>query len=110
MENPLRIVKNNELKFIFSGDQIRIKEDGTIWCLNRPILGVADDEIAETITANIEAGRYDLIPDEAWVRLGYNNNGIWAGYDAEWNQHPAKALLDQKRADAAGSERPHDPT
>lgn len=98
MKGILRIVRGNDVKFTLPAAHAQIKADGTIWCNNMPILGITDPKVKAEAAADIKAKRYDQIPSEAWVRFGYNDNGVWAGDDEAWATHPAKLAQDKRNA------------
>lgn len=98
MKGTLRIVRGNDIKFTLPAADAEIKADGTIWYHSLPILGIIDPEIKAKVAADIKVKRFDCIPDEAWVRLGYNGNGVWAGDDEAWATHPAKLVKDAQDA------------
>ena len=105
MKGILRTVRGNDIKFTIPVTQIKIKDNGTIWCRDLPILGITDPDIKATVVADIKAKRYDRIPVDAWVRLGHNDNGVWAGDDDVWATHPAKAAKDKQDAVEQEAER-----
>jgi len=90
MKGLLRIVRDNEVKISLPAARVKIKEDGTIWFQGMPILGITDPELKAKIVADIKVKKYDRIPADAWVRLGENENGVWAGGDDAWETHPGK--------------------
>jgi len=98
MKGTLRIVRGNDIKFTLPAEHAQIKTDGTIWYHDLPILGITDPEIKAKVAADLKAKRYDRIPADAWVRLGYNDNGVWAGDDEAWAAHPAKLVKDTQDA------------
>ncbi len=105
MKGTLRIVRDNEIKFVFLEAHIQEKADGTLWYADFPILGITDPAVKTKVAGYLKDNQYDLVPDDAWVRLGYNNNGVWAGYDKEWDRHPAKAIQDKRKAERQEQER-----
>lgn len=84
----LKIARNNELKLTIPFDQITIKPDGTIWKQGTPLLGVEDQAEIKKLSAMVRAGKFDQIPAKYFTRMGQNENGLWAGTDAEWENHP----------------------
>lgn len=105
MKGCLRVVRGNEVKLTLPGPSITVKSDGTLWMSGNPILGIDDQAEKTRIVSLVNAGKYDQIPAEYFTRLGNNPNGLWAGTDAEWATHPAKAEQDRlaaiKSAEAA---------
>ena len=90
MKGCLRVVRGNEVKLVLPGPSIAQKADGTLWMSGNPILGITD-AAEKTRCANlVRAGKVDQVPVEYFVRLGDNPNGLWAGDDAAWENHPAK--------------------
>ena len=96
MKGILRIVRGEEVKINLPAAKVIIKADGTLWYQGIPILGITDDNTKRRVISDIKAGKYDSIPAYAWVRLGYNDNGIWAGDDDMWATHPVKMQQDKK--------------
>lgn len=94
MKGCIYIARGNELKLTLPGPSVTIKQDGTIWYQEMPLLGITDSIIKSAAVAAVKANRYDEIPVEAWTRLGDNPNGLWAGDDAAWSKHPAKLASD----------------
>lgn len=84
----IKIARNNELKLTIPADQITIKDDGTIWKGKTPLLGVIDQAEIKKNTALLRAGKVDQIPAKYFTRMGDNENGLWAGTDEEWENHP----------------------
>ncbi len=68
-------------------------------------MGATDPAVKSKLVADIKIKKYDQIPAEAWVRLGYNDNGIWAGDDEAWETHPAKVAQDLAEATEKERER-----
>jgi hypothetical protein len=98
MKGCLRIVRGNEIKLALPGPSITEKSDGTLWMGGNPILGI-DDPAEKTLMASlIRAGKYDQIPAIYFTRLGDNPNGLWAGTDEAWANHPAKSEQDRLTA------------
>jgi len=89
--SALRIVRDGEVKLSIPGPSADIKSDGTIWVSGMPILGIDDPKIKTKAASAVKEKRYNDIPADAWVRLGDNPNGVWAGWDAEWEKHPENA-------------------
>ena len=98
MKGTIRIVRGNDVKFTLPAAGAQIKADGTLWYRDLPILGITDPEIKAKVAADIKVKRFDRISADAWVRLGYNNNGVWAGDDEAWATHPAKLAQDAQDA------------
>lgn len=92
----IKIARNNELKLTLPENLVSIKEDGTIWYKGIPMLGVEDPAEKKQIGDLVRAGKFSEIPAKYFTRMGENENGLWAGTDAEWENHPgcAKAKKD----------------
>lgn len=105
MEGIIRIVRGEDIKFTLPAAHAQIKPNGTIWYHGLPILGITDPETKAKVAADIKAKRFDRIPADAWVRLGYNDNGVWAGDDSAWTDHPAKLAQDEQQAAQKEQER-----
>jgi len=101
MRGCLRVVRGNEIKLALPGPSITVKPDGTLWMSGNPILGIDDPAEKMRVAALARAGKYDQIPAIYYTRLGDNPNGLWAGTDEEWANHPAKADQDRKAAEKA---------
>lgn len=91
MKGCLHVVRENEVKLTLPGPSIAIKANGTIWFQGMPILGITDAKEKARCSALVSAHNYDKIPDEYFTRLGDNPSGLWAGDDAAFDKHPAKA-------------------
>jgi len=83
----IKIAKNNELKLTLPKNLVTIKADGTIWYKGVPLLGVEDPAEKKQIGDLVRAGKFSEIPAKYFTRLGDNENGLWAGTDAEWENH-----------------------
>jgi hypothetical protein len=92
----IKIARNNELKLTLPENLVSIKEDGTIWYKGIPMLGVEDPAEKKQIGDLVRAGKFSEIPAKYFTRMGENENGLWAGTDAEWENHQgcAKAKKD----------------
>lgn len=104
MKGYLRIVRGNDVKFTLPGPRITIKADGTLWMSGNPILGIEDPAEKKRIAALAKARKYDQIPADYFTRLGENPNGLWAGTDEEWANHPAKAEQAREAAEKAAEQ------
>lgn len=95
----IKIAKNNELKMTIPKNLASIKEDGTIWYNGFPVIGVKDPAELNQISDLIRAGKFSEIPAKYYTRMGDNENGLWAGTDAEWKNHEGclKAKRDASR-------------
>lgn len=83
----IKIARNNELKLTLPENLVSIKEDGTIWYKGIPMLGVEDPAEKKQIGDLVRAGKFSEIPAKYFTRMGDNENGLWAGTDAEWENH-----------------------
>ena len=97
----IKIVRDNKIKFTIPADQITIKADGTLWKGATPLLGVDDPAEIKKITALLRAGKVDQIPAKYFTRMGDNANGLWAGTDEEWENHPVSIAKKQAAAEKA---------
>ena len=97
----IKIVRDNKIKFTIPADQITIKADGTLWKGATPLLGVDDPAEIKKITALLRAGKVDQIPAKYFTRMGDNENGLWAGTDEEWENHPVSIAKKQAAAEKA---------
>ena len=104
MNGCLHIIKGTERKLRIPGQSVEIKTDGTIWVSGNPLLGIEDQYEKSRIVALINAKKIGQIPVEYFTRLGDNANGLWAGDDAAWEQHPAKQAEYQKAQDREAKE------
>lgn len=104
MKGCLHIVRGNERKLTLPGPSITIKSDGTIWLSGNPILGIEAAAEKTRIAELARAKKFDQIPAIYFTRLGDNPNGLWAGDDATWANHPAKIADDLKAAAKAAEE------
>ncbi len=77
----LRVVRDGEVKLSLPDTLVTIKEDGTVWYNNMPILGINDPIVKARLSPEIKSGKYDNVPQNAWTRLGHNPNGLWVGED-----------------------------
>jgi hypothetical protein len=93
MQN-LYVIRDDQLKLTLPGHLITIKADGTIWYSGTPLLGIIDPIIKAQASAAVLAGRYDQVPADAYTRLGDNPNGLWAGDEVAWDNHPAKRKIE----------------
>ena len=91
------IVRDNELKLTLPGPSCIIKDDGTIWSNGKPVLGLTDPKAKDRAIKALKANKPEDIPAVGYTRMGYNSNGLWAGWDEEWATHPAKIKADQVR-------------
>lgn len=98
MQGVLKIVRDGEVKLTLPGKSVEIKRDGTIWCQRMPVLGAPPEKKSE-MAKLVKAGKYTDIPSEYYIHLGYNDNGLWAGDDEAWGNHPAKLAEDAKKAE-----------
>lgn len=89
----IKIARNNELKMTLPENQVSIKEDGTIWCNGFPLLGVEDPAEKKQIGDLVRAGKFSEIPAKYYTRMGDNENGLWAGTDAEWKKRDASRVI-----------------
>lgn len=97
IKGVLRVVRGAELKLSLPAPSITIKADGTIWYQGIPVLGAPEDKKAE-MSKLVKAKKWDEIPAGYYVKLGDNDNGLWAGDDEAWDKHPVKLAEDAKRA------------
>jgi hypothetical protein len=104
MKGCLRIVRGNEIKLTLPGPSITVKSDGTLWMSGNPILGSNDPAEKTRIGALVRGGKYDQIPAIYFTRLGDNPNGLWAGTDEAWANHPVKVEQDRLTALKAAAE------
>jgi len=93
----LRIVRDGDIKLCF-GENLVTFQDGKIFVHGTPILGITDPAEKAKAAAAIKLKKFNDIPESAYTRLGANQNGLWAGWDNEWDNHPAKIAQDEKRA------------
>lgn len=96
MKGCLHIVRGSEKKLTLPGPSVQIKNDGTIWYEGNPLLGIDDPAVKARVVILIKAHKYSAIPAEYYTRLGDNPNGLWAGNDAAWSNHPVKIVADHK--------------
>jgi len=101
MKSILRIVRNGEIRLKFPASMVTEKADGTLWVQGNPLLGVSDPEQKTALAALVRAKKWSEIPAEAYVKLGDNSNGVWAGYDDDWENNPAKLAADKASAEAS---------
>jgi len=104
MQEYILIVRAGKVKHMLPAKAIETKADGTLWCDNKPILGINDPAEKARIVKLIKAGKMDQIPDKYFTRLGNNLNGLWAGTLAEWQTHPAKIEADRRAEQKAAEE------
>jgi len=97
MKGILRIVRDNEVKLTFPVAQVEVKTDGTIWVQNNPVLGITENAEKKRIAALMKARKYDEIDVKYFTRLGDNENGLWAGDDEAWENHPLKAKKEAEK-------------
>jgi len=97
MKGCIHIVRGMTKKLTLPGSSVTIKSDSTIWCQGMPLLGITDPDAKAKAVAAVKAKRYADIPDEYFTRMGDNPNGLWAGDDEAWNNHPAKIAENKAR-------------
>ena len=98
MKGCLRIVRGNEVKLVLPGPSITVKPNGTLWMGINPILGITNAAEKSRVADLVRAKKYDHIPDEYFIRLGDNPDGLWAGTDEAWAKHPQKAKQEHLEA------------
>lgn len=97
----IKIARNNELKLTIPENLVSIKENGTIWHKGIPVLGVDDPAEKKQIVDLVRAGKFSEIPAKYFTRMGDNENGLWAGTDEEWENHPVSIAKKQAAAEKA---------
>ena len=90
----LYVVRDGEVRFRLPVSNIEIKPDGTIWAAGIPLLGCTDPADKAAAVAAVRCRAWAELRDEWYTRLGDNPNGLWAGWDADWDAHPAKVAAD----------------
>lgn len=95
------MVRGNELKMQLPAPSITIKADRTIWCGPNALLGIVDQVEKEKYAPCARRGAWSEIPSKYFTHLGENENGLWAGWAADWENHPAKKIADEQARKAA---------
>lgn len=93
----LRIVRGDKVKLTFPDQIIKTDNKGRLWCKDMPILGITDTVEKANAVKSVKEKKWDDISDTAYTRIGNNPNGLWAGWDEEWENHPLKTKQDAKR-------------
>ena len=96
----LYVVRGNEVKLTIPGPSVKIK-NGNIWVEGNPLFGINDPAEKVRIAGAIRAGKWDEIPADAYTHIGDNPNGLWAGDEIDFENHPANALKKQKAMEKA---------
>lgn len=97
MQGVIRIIRDNEVKMTLPGASVKLDNNGYIWYFGVPVLGITDPAVKARVAADVKGKRYDRIPEDAWVRMGVNANGVEAVDDKAWATHPAKIRADVER-------------
>jgi hypothetical protein len=95
----LKIVRDNTVLRILPGSEITVKQNGTLWYKGNPILGITDPQEKVKASKAAKEKQWRNIPDESYVRLGNNKNGIWAGDEDLWNNSEIKLIVEKKIKD-----------
>jgi hypothetical protein len=101
----LHVVRDNIPKMVLPGPSVTIKSDGTIWMSGCPLLGISDPAEIKKYAAVARRKGWVEIPQKYFTRLGDNDNGLWAGWDADYNNHSAKKAEDDLNAKKAAAEK-----
>ena len=105
MKGCLHVVRNNKKVLTLPGHMVTIKTDGTIWSGENPLLGIDDPEEKKRVLTLVNAKKFKDIPEKYYTRMGDNPNGLWAGDDKEWENHPVKLAQDKAAAEKAAEQK-----
>jgi len=93
----LHVCRGNEEKLRLPGASIEIKSDGTLWINGIPILGGGDDPVIKNkLKELVKAKKFTEIEAKYFVKLGQNENGLWAGDEDNYQNHPAYKIEMEK--------------
>jgi hypothetical protein len=95
----LHVVRGTECKLTLPSSGVLIKDDGSLWYSGTPLLGCAEPQDRDLCKELVKSKKFDSIPAKFFVKLGENENGVWAGWTSEYEKHPAKLLKDKKEAE-----------
>ena len=93
----LHVCRGNEEKLRLPGPSVGVGDDGTLWMNGIPILGGVDDsKIKADLAAKVRAKKFGEIESKYFVKLGQNENGIFACDDDGYKNHPANKIEMEK--------------
>jgi hypothetical protein len=103
----LHVVRDNVQKMVLPAPSVSIHTDGTIWMSGCPLLGISDPADKAKYAAVARRKAWDEIPQKYFTRLGDNDNGLWAGWDADYDNIPAQKAEDALAAKKSAAEKKH---